>query len=156
MGRDGREFRFYKFRSMVPNAEALKRKLAHRNEADPRIFKIQNDPRVTRTGRVLRRYSLDELPQFLNVLKGDMSLVGPRPHLPDEIAACKSAGGYPQERLSVPPGLLCLREVTGRSNLSFEEWLESALRYIRQRSMATDIKILIRAIPAALRGEGAY
>lgn len=153
VGQHGRHFAFYKFRSMVPNAEALKETLAAQNEATGPIFKMKADPRVTRIGRVLRRYSLDELPQLWNVLKGDMSLVGPRPHLPRELEQCPS---YPQERLSVPPGLICLREVSGRSALTFEEWIALDLEYVRNRSLWLDLSILLRAIPAVLRGDGAY
>ncbi|HVK04670.1 MAG TPA: sugar transferase [Armatimonadaceae bacterium] len=153
VGRDGRLFRFYKFRSMIKDADALKAKLAAHNEATGPIFKIKKDPRVTRTGAVLRRYSLDELPQFLNVLKGDMSLVGPRPHLPCEIQQCAD---YPMERLQVPPGLLCLREVQGRSRLSFEQWLALDMEYVRTRSFWLDMKILAKAIPAVLKADGAY
>lgn len=153
VGQGGKHFGFYKFRSMVVNADALKAKLAAQNEATGPIFKMKNDPRVTRIGRVLRRYSLDELPQFWNVLMGDMSLVGPRPHLPHEIA---SYPNYPPERLSVTPGLICLREVTGRSALTFEAWLALDLEYVRRRSLALDFWILLKAVPAILRGEGAY
>jgi lipopolysaccharide/colanic/teichoic acid biosynthesis glycosyltransferase len=159
VGRGGRLFRFYKFRSMVRNADRMKDALAHKNEADGPIFKIKDDPRVTRVGRVLRKYSLDELPQFANVLRGDMSLVGPRPHLPKEVEECchqeSFPGGYPWQRLAVPPGLICLREVTGRSNLSFTRWLELDLAYVRHRSLLLDLSILLRALPAVLRGDGA-
>lgn len=153
IGRGGKPFSFYKFRSMVVNADALKAKLAAQNEASGPIFKMKHDPRITRVGRLLRRYSLDELPQLWNVLRGDMSLVGPRPHLPQEIA---SEPNYPLERLSVPPGLLCLREVSGRSQLTFEQWLTLDLEYIQRRSVALDLWILLRALPAVLKGEGAY
>jgi lipopolysaccharide/colanic/teichoic acid biosynthesis glycosyltransferase len=153
VGRGGRRFAFYKFRSMVPHAEALKASLSQQNEATGPIFKMKDDPRVTRIGRVLRRYSLDELPQLWNVLKGDMSLVGPRPHLPRELEQCPN---YPQERLSVPPGLICLREVSGRSKLTFDEWIALDLEYVRNRSLLLDLSILLRAIPAILRGDGAY
>jgi len=153
VGRDGRTFRFYKFRSMVRNADALKEALLCENEAEGPIFKMRRDPRVTRVGRFLRQHSLDELPQFFNVLRGDMSLVGPRPHLPSEVA-CYT----PRQRLrlSVQPGLICLREVHGRSNLTFEQWVESDLRYIETRSFSTDLGILARAVPAVLKAEGAY
>jgi lipopolysaccharide/colanic/teichoic acid biosynthesis glycosyltransferase len=155
IGRNGRPFRFYKFRSMVADADsdAVRARLAARNEASGPIFKMRRDPRVTPIGRILRRYSLDELPQLYNVLKGDMSLVGPRPHRPCEVAQYLPAH---QVRLLVQPGLICLREVSGRSDLSFERWLELDLEYIRQRSMITDLKILCRAVPAVLRGQGAY
>jgi lipopolysaccharide/colanic/teichoic acid biosynthesis glycosyltransferase len=153
VGQDGRHFRFYKFRSMVQNADALKENLAEFNEATGPVFKMRKDPRITRIGRVLRRTSLDELPQFWNVLRGDMSLIGPRPHLPKEVAL------YTEEqaaRLSVPPGLICLREITGRSNLTFDRWIETDLLYVRTRSLSTDLKILWHAIPAVLKGDGAY
>jgi lipopolysaccharide/colanic/teichoic acid biosynthesis glycosyltransferase len=159
VGRDGRLFNFYKFRSMVKNADQIKEELAHKNEADGPIFKIKDDPRVTRCGRILRKYSLDELPQFVNVLKGEMSLVGPRPHLPREVEECQRKesfpGGYPWARLCVPPGLICLREVMGRSNLSFVRWLELDLLYVQRRSLLMDLSILLRAIPAILKGDGA-
>ncbi|WP_395145454.1 sugar transferase [Armatimonas sp.] len=153
VGQNGKRFAFYKFRSMVANAEALKESLSTKNEASGPIFKMQHDPRITRIGRVLRRYSLDELPQLWNVLKGDMSLVGPRPHLPREI---ESYPNYPLERLSVPPGLICLREVSGRSRLTFEEWIALDLEYVRKRSLLLNLSILLRALPAVLRGDGAY
>jgi lipopolysaccharide/colanic/teichoic acid biosynthesis glycosyltransferase len=157
VGKDGRLFRFYKFRSMVKNADQLKAQLADENEAEGPIFKIKEDPRITRVGRVLRKYSLDELPQFANVLRGDMSLVGPRPHLPTEIEEyCQSGPGYPWVRLSVPPGLICLREVSGRSRLSFERWLELDLIYVEFRSLWVDLWILARAVPAVLKGDGAF
>ncbi len=152
-GQNGRVFRFYKFRSMVVNAEAMKDKLAAQNEASGPIFKMKRDPRVTSVGRILRKYSLDELPQLVNVFLGDMSLVGPRPHLPREIAEYPE---YPLMRLSVQPGLLCLREVQGRSNLTFAQWLESDLHYIRIRSLATDLSILLSVFRAVLLADGAY
>ncbi|GAB4461146.1 MAG: hypothetical protein OHK0029_26030 [Armatimonadaceae bacterium] len=153
VGKDGRLFRFYKFRSMVPNADALKAQLAEMNEADGPIFKMKHDPRITRIGRVLRKYSLDELPQFWNVLQGQMSLVGPRPHLPSEVNRYQENQWV---RLAVQPGLICLREVSGRSKLSFEQWVETDLLYVRNRSLLLDLKILLMAIPAVIKGEGAY
>jgi len=153
VGRSGREFSFYKFRSMVVNADTLRDTLNEQNEATGPLFKMKKDPRITRVGRVLRKYSLDELPQFWNVLKGDMSLVGPRPHLPREVA---TYGEVQWARLSVQPGLICLREVQGRSNLTFERWVELDLDYISRRSLALDLYIMLRAVPAILKGEGAY
>ena len=153
VGKDGREFRFYKFRSMVRNADAIKEKLAEQNEADGPIFKMKHDPRITKTGRILRRYSIDELPQLMNVLRGEMSLVGPRPHLPREVALYSERQ---RPRTSVQPGLLCFREVFGRSELSFEEWVELDLLYIQYRCFRTDWLILMRTIPAVLSAEGAY
>ncbi len=152
IGRDGAPFHFYKFRSMSPNAEALKDQIAAKNEAGDVIFKIKNDPRVTRIGRVLRKYSLDELPQFMNVLRGEMSLVGPRPHLPREVEKYTEEQ---KQRLQAQPGLLCFREIQGRSNLTFEQWVESDLLYIKHRSLWVDAYILLRAIPAILKADGA-
>ncbi|MES2459918.1 MAG: sugar transferase [Armatimonadota bacterium] len=153
VGRDGKPFRFYKFRSMVKNADAIKEQLAALNEADGPIFKMKNDPRITRVGRLLRRSSVDELPQFINVLRGEMSLIGPRPHLPREVALYVDSQ---QQRLLVQPGLVCLREVHGRSNLTFDQWVELDLLYIQNRSIRTDLSILARLIPAVLKGDGAY
>ena len=153
VGRGGRTFGFYKFRSMVVGADRMTGQLAHRNEADGPIFKIADDPRVTRVGKLLRRTSLDEIPQFWNVLKGDMSLVGPRPHLPAEVE--RYAENH-RARLSVVPGIVCTREVSGRSRLSFEEWVALDIEYVAKRSLATDAAILLRAVPAILKGEGAY
>jgi lipopolysaccharide/colanic/teichoic acid biosynthesis glycosyltransferase len=152
VGKNGDLFRFYKFRSMVRNADEIKAQLEAQNEAIGPIFKIRNDPRVTRVGRVLRRYSLDELPQMVNVLRGEMSLVGPRPHLPKEVE-CYT--GRQIKRLTVQPGLLCFREVFGRSKMTFEEWVDLDLLYIEHRSFRTDAQILMRTIPAILSAEGA-
>ena len=153
VGRYGRRFTFWKFRSMVAGADAIKTALAGCNEAEGPIFKMRHDPRVTRVGRFLRRYSIDELPQLINVLRGDMSLVGPRPHLPSEVA-CYTL--RQRARLSVLPGLVCWREVSGRSCIGFERWIEMDLCYIERRSLRTDLTILLRVIPALLRPEGAY
>lgn len=153
VGKNGALFRFYKFRSMVRHAEAVQPELATQNEAVGPIFKMRRDPRVTRVGRFLRRYSVDELPQLLNVFKGEMSLVGPRPHLPSEVATYNDRQ---RARLSVQPGLLCLREVCGRSHLSFERWIEMDLLYIECRCPATDLRILLRTLPAIFKGDGAY
>jgi lipopolysaccharide/colanic/teichoic acid biosynthesis glycosyltransferase len=153
VGQNGRLFPFFKFRSMVRNADTLREGLAEQNEASGPIFKIRHDPRVTPIGRIIRRYSLDELPQLFNVLKGDISLVGPRPHRPCEVAEYRPHHYY---RLLVPQGLICLREVSGRSKLSFERWIELDLQYVEHRSFGADFKILCRVIPAVFRGDGAY
>jgi lipopolysaccharide/colanic/teichoic acid biosynthesis glycosyltransferase len=153
IGKGGRPFRFFKFRSMVRNAELLKERLADANEATGPIFKMRRDPRVTRVGRLLRRYSLDELPQFLNVLRGEMTLVGPRPHVPSEVERYTE---QQWERLAVPSGLICLREISGRSELTFDQWIDLDLEYIRTRSLKTDLRILLGAVPAVLSGRGAY
>lgn len=153
VGRYGRTFRFYKFRSMVRNADALKALLATQNESTGPAFKMRHDPRITRVGKWLRRYSVDELPQLLNVLRGDMSLVGPRPHLPREV---EQYSERQKGRLAVQPGLLCFREVLGRSNVTFEQWVEWDLLYVRHRGLRTDLWILARSVPAVLMADGAF
>ncbi len=153
VGRHGKRFRFYKFRSMVTNADQIRLQLEAKNEADGPIFKIKNDPRITRVGRVLRKYSLDEIPQLFHVLYGQMSMVGPRPHLPREVAHYTEEQ---QERLAVRPGLICLREVCGRSRLSFAEWMALDLVYVQHRNLLLDAWVLLRLIPAVLRADGAY
>lgn len=153
IGKNNKPFRFYKFRSMVKNATALQAQLMAENEAAGPIFKMRRDPRVTRAGRILRKYSLDELPQLFSVLCGEMSLVGPRPHLPSEVAQYEA---HQRQRLTVQPGLVCLREVHGRSELTFERWIEMDLQYIACRSLWTDLGILVRLVPAVLGGRGAY
>jgi len=153
VGKGGKLFTFYKFRSMRAGAEKLKNKLKHLNIAEGPIFKIKEDPRVTRFGRFLRRTTLDELPQLLNVLGGSMSLVGPRPPLPEEVALYTP---LQKRRLEVKPGLTCLWQVSGRSEISFSEWVQLDLYYIQHQSLLLDIKILIRTIPAVLSRRGAY
>lgn len=153
VGKNGKPFRFHKFRSMVCNADQIRQRLETQNEAIGPIFKMKNDPRITSVGRILRKYSLDELPQFYNVLCGDMSLVGPRPHLPLEVAKYESGQ---HKRLEVQPGLICLREVCGRSRLTFEDWVSLDLIYVQHRNMLLDTWILIKLIPAVLTADGAY
>jgi exopolysaccharide biosynthesis polyprenyl glycosylphosphotransferase len=152
-GLGGRLFTFYKLRSMHAGAHLRRSELWHLNEADGPIFKISKDPRVTRIGRWLRRTSLDELPQLFNVLKGDMSLVGPRPPLPEEVERYEP---WQRRRLDVKPGITCLWQISGRSRLGFDEWMRLDLEYIRHRSLALDFKILVRTVPAVLSREGAY
>ena len=153
IGLNKRKFRFIKFRSMVADAEERQAALEHLNEVEGPVFKIRQDPRVTRVGRVLRRTSLDELPQLFNVLTGDMSLVGPRP-LPRRDVDLFDPG-VQRRRFSVKPGLTCLWQVSGRSNVPFAKWLELDLWYIGNWSLALDLKILLRTVPAVLRGTGA-
>jgi exopolysaccharide biosynthesis polyprenyl glycosylphosphotransferase len=153
VGKDGREFSFYKFRSMVEDAEALKESLMHLNELEGPVFKISEDPRVTRVGTFLRRTSLDELPQLINVLKGDMSLVGPRPPLPCEVEKYE---GWQREKLSVLPGITCLWQISGRNHIGFTEWMRLDIEYIRRQSFGLDVKILARTLPAVLSRKGAY
>ncbi len=151
-GKGGRRFRMYKFRTMVPNAEELKQTYAHLNELAWPDFKITNDPRVTRVGRILRKTSLDELPQLLNVIKGDMSLVGPRPtsFKPETYKL------WHTERLDAQPGITGLWQITGRSNLNFDERLKLDIAYIERQCLWLDIQILVRTIGQVFEGEGAY
>ncbi len=151
-GLRGLPFRFYKLRSMVADAELRKRELAHLNEMQGAAFKIVRDPRVTRFGRWLRKYSLDELPQLWNVLIGDMSLVGPRPPTPSEVLTYSPTQA---RRLAVIPGITGLWQVSGRNNIkSFERWVELDLAYIEQWSLWLDLRILARTLPVVLRAEG--
>lgn len=152
-GKKGKLFNFYKFRTMIPDAEGMLESLRHLNETDGPIFKIRNDPRLTRLGKFLRRYSLDELPQFWNVLKGDMSLVGPRPPTPNEV---EQYADWQLKRLEIRPGLTCLWQIKGRSNLSFREWMKFDLFYIENWSFGLDIKIILRTILVVFKGQGAY
>ncbi len=153
VGKDGREFEFYKFRSMVQNAEQMKSKLMHLNELEGPVFKISDDPRITPVGRFLRRTSLDELPQLYNVLRGDMSLVGPRPPLPAEVANYES---WQRQKLSVLPGITCLWQISGRNHIGFTEWMRLDIEYIRRQSFGLDMKILARTLPAVLLRKGAF
>jgi exopolysaccharide biosynthesis polyprenyl glycosylphosphotransferase len=148
----GRPFAMLKFRTMRVGAEAEREALLSRNEMDGPVFKLTNDPRVTRVGRFLRRFSLDELPQLLNVVAGQMSLVGPRPLPVDETAAL--TGGY-RRRLSMRPGLTCLWQVGGRSDLPFREWMALDLDYVDRWSLGLDVAILLRTLPAIVKGRGA-
>ncbi|MCA9215840.1 MAG: sugar transferase, partial [Planctomycetales bacterium] len=153
IGRSGRPFSLYKFRSMVTNAEELKHELKGLNEHPyDRTFKILNDPRITKVGRVLRRLSVDEFPQFWNVLRGDMSLVGPRPSVPSEVALYQPDDF---ERLAVKPGLTCIWQISGRSNLAFEQQLELDLQYIHRRNLLLDLWILLKTVPVVILGDGA-
>jgi len=151
-GLNGRRFIFYKFRSMVANAEELKAGLLHMNRRDV-VFKIPNDPRLTVLGRYLRRFSIDEWPQLWNVLKGDMSLVGPRPAVPEEVEQYKR---WQRRRLRMRPGLTCLWALDGRDALDFETWMRKDMEYIDNWSLALDWKIILRTIPRVLSGRGAH
>lgn len=152
VGRDGKEFTFYKFRTMRPNAEAELAALLVHNEMDGPVFKMQNDPRITRVGRFLRKTSIDELPQLWNVLKGDMSIVGPRPCLPREVVHYDD---YTRQRLLVQPGLTCYWQIQPQRNkLGFEEWVELDIKYIKERSFRTDWKIILGTFGAVFGMNG--
>ena len=152
IGRDGKEFKFYKFRSMYPDSESRLSELLQYNEMDGPAFKIKNDPRITRVGKLLRMTSIDELPQLWNVLKGDMSIVGPRPGLPREVAQYDD---FARQRLLVQPGLTCYWQIQPfRNRLSFEEWVELDIKYIKERSFATDWKIILATFGAVLGMNG--
>lgn len=153
VGKDGKTFYMYKFRSMVCNAEALKATLINQNEASGPVFKIKHDPRVTKIGKIIRKTSIDELPQLINVLKGEMTLVGPRPPLPDEVAQYSN---YEKQRLSVTPGLTCYWQVSGRSNIGFNDWVELDLKYIENRSTLVDIKLIIKTVFVLFGSKDAY
>jgi lipopolysaccharide/colanic/teichoic acid biosynthesis glycosyltransferase len=153
VGQHGRPFTSYKFRTMVRNADALKPMLLSANTMTGPVFKIPDDPRVTPVGRVLRRYSLDELPQLWSVLKGDMSLVGPRPPLQSEYERFTD---IQKQKLAVKPGITCLWQISGRNQIQdFDEWVRLDLEYIRCWSFWLDLKILLRTIPAVIRARGA-
>ncbi|MCG8353373.1 MAG: sugar transferase [Chloroflexales bacterium] len=153
IGKDGQPFTFYKFRTMVVDAEARKAELSDLNEADGPLFKIRRDPRVTRVGRFLRCSSLDELPQLWSVLRGEMSLVGPRPALPEEVACYES---WHRRRLEVTPGLTCLAQALGRSDVSFDEMVRLDIYYAENWSIGMDLRILLMTVPAVITGTGAY
>jgi len=153
VGKNGRRFSMVKFRSMYEGAEKIRIDVEHLNEVRGPAFKMRSDPRVTRLGSFLRRSSLDELPQLINVLRGDMSLVGPRPPLPHEVDRYNR---HQLQRLAVKPGLTCLWQVNGRSNVSFDHWVEFDLEYIRKQSLWLDFKIVLKTIPAVLKGHGAW
>jgi exopolysaccharide biosynthesis polyprenyl glycosylphosphotransferase len=154
IGLNKRRVQLLKFRTMVPDADEKQLELEHLNEADGPVFKIKKDPRVTPVGRFLRRFSIDELPQLFNVLAGEMSLVGPRP-LPIRDVE-KIDEQWHKRRFSVKPGLTCLWQVNGRSDVNFERWVRLDLQYIDQWSLGLDVKILAKTIPAVIRGSGAY
>ena len=143
IGKDGKVFKMYKFRSMVVNAEELKEKLREQNEMSGPMFKMKEDPRVTKVGKFIRKTSIDELPQLINILKGDMSLVGPRPSLPKEVEQFED---WMMERLEVKPGLTCYWQVSGRNNIDFEDWMKLDIKYVRERNTLTDIKLIFKTV----------
>lgn len=152
-GKDMKPFKIYKFRSMLVNADAKMPEMMKDNEQTGHAFKIKNDPRITRVGKFIRKFSIDELPQLINVIKGDMSIVGPRPILTFQMEECS---GYERQRLVVQPGLTCYWQIGGRANIEWKDWIEMDLDYIEDMSLWTDIKIIARTVPAVFDREGAY
>ncbi|MBE6067128.1 MAG: sugar transferase [Clostridium lundense] len=152
VGENGRSFKMYKFRSMVTNAEKLLDKLKDKNEMTGPMFKIKEDPRITKVGRFIRKTSIDELPQLFNILKGDMSLVGPRPSLPKEVMEFTNRQRL---RLIAKPGLTCYWQVSGRNKIGFEEWMELDIKYIEERNTLTDIKLILKTFGVLLGDENA-
>lgn len=153
VGKNGKEFDMYKFRSMVVNAEELKEKLATQNEMSGPMFKMKDDPRVTKVGKFIRKTSIDELPQLWNVLKGDMSLVGPRPSLPKEVAQFED---WMYRRLEVKPGLTCYWQVSGRNNIDFEDWMKLDIKYVDERSTWIDIKLIFKTVGVLFGDKNAH
>lgn len=152
VGKNGRVFKFYKLRSMVPEADQMLDSLLDQNEMEGPAFKISNDPRITRVGRVIRKTCIDELPQLWNILKGDMSFVGPRPPLPREV---EQYNDFQRNRLSVVPGLTCYWQIQpNRNSLTFDKWLELDLKYIEERNVKTDLMIIFKTVGAVLNMEG--
>ncbi|HAT4185658.1 TPA: sugar transferase [Clostridium perfringens] len=141
VGQYGKEFNMYKFRSMVSNAEELKAKLMEQNEMSGPMFKMKHDPRITKVGKFIRKTSIDELPQLINILKGEMSLVGPRPSLPKEVAKFET---WMLERLEVKPGLTCYWQVMGRNDIDFEDWMKLDIKYVHDRNLWLDIKLIFK------------
>ena len=152
-GKWGKRFKMFKFRSMILEADQLKDDLLDQNETGGVIFKMKHDPRITRVGRLIRKLSIDELPQLYNVLKGDMSLVGPRPHPPKEVELYTLTD---RRRLDATPGLTCFWQVSGRSDINFETQVRLDVQYIESQSLWGDLKLLLKTIPAVLTGRGAY
>jgi len=153
IGRGGRPFRFYKFRSMYREADRRRAELEAKNEQQGPVFKIKADPRITPVGQFLRRSSMDEIPQILNVLRGEMSIVGPRPPLPVEVARYQP---WHRKRLAVKPGITCLWQIAGRSQIGFDEWMRLDMEYLRTRSLRTDLAIFLKTLPAVMARRGAY
>ena len=153
VGKNGKEFDMYKFRSMVVNAEELKEKLAAQNEMSGPMFKMKDDPRVTKVGKFIRKTSIDELPQLWNVLKGDMSLVGPRPSLPKEVAQFED---WMHKRLEVKPGLTCYWQVSGRNNIDFEDWMKLDCKYVDERNTWVDIKLIFKTVGVLFGDKNAH
>lgn len=143
VGKNGKKFKMYKFRSMVVDAEELKEKLQEKNERKGPMFKIKDDPRITKIGKFIRKTSIDELPQLINILKGEMSIVGPRPSLPKEV---EQFDDWMLERLEVKPGLTCYWQVEGRDDIEFREWMELDVKYVKERNLKIDIVLIFKTI----------
>ena len=153
VGKNNTHFKMYKFRSMCKNAENLQDDLMKYNEMDGPVFKIKGDPRITKVGKFIRKYSIDELPQLLNIVKGDMSIVGQRPPLVREVEQYNS---YQMQRLLVTPSLTCFWQAYGRSDLSFDDWMDMDMKYIKRRNIFLDIKLLVKTVFAVIFKRGAY
>lgn len=153
VGLHGKEFKIYKFRSMVDGAEALRKSIEHKNEMSGPMFKVRGDPRITKIGRFIRKTSIDELPQLINVLKGEMSLVGPRPSIPSEVEKFEA---WMLKRLEVKPGLTCYWQVSGRNNICFEDWMKLDIDYVNNRNMQLDIKLIFKTIILLFGDKNAY
>lgn len=152
VGQNGKIFNFYKFRSMLVGAEEMLDDLKDKNEKDGPVFKIKDDPRITRIGKFIRKTSIDELPQLFNILKGNMSIVGPRPALPTEV---EQYSIYQQQRLLVTPGLTCLWQASdNRDNISFDEWMDLDIKYIQQQSFFLDMKLILKTLKVVITGQG--
>ncbi len=152
-GKDMNPFSMYKFRSMCKDADKKFAQMQKDNEQSGHAFKIKDDPRITKVGKFIRKYSIDELPQLINILKGDMSIVGPRPILTFQMEACNE---YEKQRLLVKPGLTCYWQISGRANIAWDEWVELDLKYIEDMGILTDIKMIWKTIPVIFYGDGAY
>ncbi|HHQ4155751.1 TPA: sugar transferase [Clostridium perfringens] len=152
VGQYGKEFNMYKFRSMVSNAEELKAKLMEQNEMSGPMFKMKHDPRITKVGKFIRKTSIDELPQLINILKGEMSLVGPRPSLPKEVDKFEP---WMLERLEVKPGLTCYWQVMGRNDIDFEDWMKLDIKYVHDRNLWLDIKLIFKTFSVLFGDESA-
>ncbi len=153
LGKNGKPFAMLKFRSMYQDAAVMQTAMVADNDIPGPVFKIRSDPRVTPTGKFIRKYSLDELPPLWHVLTGDMSLVGPRPPVPEEVGRYEP---WQRERLAVKPGLTCIWQVSGRSDVPFDEWVRMDIEYVRTRNMWQDLRLLLRTVPAVITGRGAY
>lgn len=152
-GKDNKTFKMYKFRSMVEDAEKLLNNIQHLNEMDGPVFKIKEDPRITNVGRFIRKTSIDELPQLINILRGDMSIVGPRPPLVREV---EKYNQYEMQRLIVKPGLTCYWQISGRNNINFEQWVEMDIKYIEERNLFIDIKLILKTFKVLFGDKHAY